>query len=126
MITAKSDLQQIKTAYEEKMGKYTYQALVCFGTGCTSAGCKTIRDTLVEEIEKYGLEDKVAVIERGCMGTCAVGPVIYTLPDETYYTEMTPEKVRENGAALRQYFGCYESGHATDAVCDYIIECLGR
>lgn len=29
------------------------------------------------------------------MGTCAVGPVVYVLPDETYYTEMTPERVKD-------------------------------
>ena len=50
---------------------------------------------MVEELEKAGLSDKVAVIERGCMGTCAVGPVVYVLPDETYYTEMTPERVKD-------------------------------
>ena len=55
MINSIQDLQSIKTAYEEKMGKYKYQALVCFGTGCTSSGCKAIRDTLLEEIDKYGL-----------------------------------------------------------------------
>ena len=49
----------------------------------------------MEELEKAGLTDKVAVIERGRMGTCAVGPVVYVLPDETYYTEMTPERVKD-------------------------------
>ena len=83
MISSIQDLSTIKAAYEEKMGRYKYQALVCFGTGCTSSGCKDIRDTLLQEIEKYGLQDEVAVIERGCMGTCAVGPVVYVLPDET-------------------------------------------
>jgi len=95
VIRSIQDLQEIKKTYEEKMGKYKYQALVCFGTGCTSSGCKLIRDTLVEELEANCLSDKVAVIERGCMGTCAVGPVVYVLPDETYYTEMTPDKFRE-------------------------------
>lgn len=37
---------------------------------------------------------------------------------------LTPEKVRENCAAIRDYFGYYETGHATDAVCDRIIELL--
>lgn len=95
MIRSIQDLEKIKKTYDEKMGKYEYQALVCFGTGCTSSGCKVIRDTLVEELAANGLSDKVAVIERGCMGTCAVGPVVYILPDETYYTEMTPDKIRE-------------------------------
>ena len=37
---------------------------------------------------------------------------------------MTPEKARQNCAAIREYFGYYETGHATDAVCDRIIELL--
>ncbi|MDO4865252.1 MAG: CDP-glycerol glycerophosphotransferase family protein [Clostridia bacterium] len=38
---------------------------------------------------------------------------------------LTPEKARENCAAIRDYFGYYETGHAADAACDYIIERLG-
>ena len=89
MIRSIADLQQMKEAYLEKMGQYTHLCMVCYGTGCMSSGCKNVRDAMVEELEKAGLSDKVAVIERGCMGTCAVGPVVYVLPDETYYTEMT-------------------------------------
>ena len=86
MIRSIADLQQMKEAYLEKMGQYTHLCMVCYGTGCMSSGCKNVRDAMVEELEKAGLSDKVAVIERGCMGTCAVGPVVYVLPDETYYT----------------------------------------
>ena len=45
---------------------------------------------------------------------------------EALIATLTPETARQNCAALRKWFGCYETGHATDAVCDYIIECLGR
>ena len=38
---------------------------------------------------------------------------------------LTPEKTAENCAAIREYFGYYETGRAADAVCDYIIERLG-
>ena len=95
MIKSIADLQSMKEAYLDKMGQYQYQCLVCFGTGCVSSKCEAIRDTLVEELEKLGLTDKVAVVETGCIGTCAVGPILYVLPDETYYTEMTPDKVRD-------------------------------
>ena len=95
MIRSIADLQQMKEAYLEKMGQYTHLCMVCYGTGCMSSGCKNVRDAMVEELEKAGLSDKVAVNERGCMGTCAVGPVVYVLPDETYYTEMTPERVKD-------------------------------
>ena len=95
MIRSIADLQQMKEAYLEKMGHYSHLCMVCYGTGCMSSGCKNVRDAMVEELEKAGLTDQVAVIERGCMGTCAVGPVVYVLPDETYYTEMTPERVKD-------------------------------
>ena len=95
MIRSIADLKAMKEAYLEKMGQYEHMCMVCYGTGCVSSGCKRVRDALVEELEKYGLTDKVAVIERGCMGTCAVGPVVYVLPDETYYTEMTPERIAD-------------------------------
>ena len=52
-----------------------------------------------------------------------------TAPDqeglEALIRGLTPEKVRQNCAAIRDYFGYYETGRATDAVCDYIIERLG-
>ncbi len=38
---------------------------------------------------------------------------------------LTPEAARENCAAIREYFGYYETGRATDAACDYIIQRLG-
>ena len=68
MIRSIADLQQMKEAYLEKMGQYTHLCMVCYGTGCMSSGCKNVRDAMVEELEKAGLSDKVAVIERGCMG----------------------------------------------------------
>ena len=96
MIRSVADLQKMKDAYLEKMGKYERICMVCYGTGCISSGCKDVRDALVAEVEQAGLTDKVNVVEiGGCMGTCAVGPIVYVLPDETYYTEMNPARVKE-------------------------------
>ena len=44
---------------------------------------------------------------------------------EALIRSLTPEKARENCAAIREYFGYYETGHATDAAVDRIIEVLG-
>ncbi len=96
MITkTKTDLQQIKDDYQAKLGQYKYLAYICGGTGCVSANCGEVEQALRAELEAQGMENDVAVIKRGCMGTCAVGPVIYVHPDRTYYTEMTPERIRE-------------------------------
>ncbi|MBQ8108622.1 MAG: CDP-glycerol glycerophosphotransferase family protein [Clostridia bacterium] len=45
---------------------------------------------------------------------------------ETLIDSLTPERVLENCAAIREWFGYYETGRATDAVCDYIIQRLGN
>lgn len=95
MIKTIADLKNIKKAYEEKLGSYKYLALVCYGAGCVSANCGEVRDALADELEKQGLTNDVGLIETGCIGTCAVGPVVYILPDETYYTEMDGEKIRK-------------------------------
>lgn len=44
---------------------------------------------------------------------------------DTLIDGLTPEKARENCAAIREYFGYYETGRATDAACEYIISRLG-
>lgn len=94
MIKTIADLKRIKKAYEEKLGTYKHLALVCYGAGCVSANCGEVRDALADELEKQGLTDDIGLIETGCIGTCAVGPIVYILPDETYYTEMDGEKIR--------------------------------
>ena len=43
---------------------------------------------------------------------------------EALIQNLSREKILQNCADIRNYFGCTESGHATDAVCDYIIEKL--
>ena len=45
---------------------------------------------------------------------------------EALIRTLTDEKVRKNCADIREYFGYYETGRATDAVCDYIVERLGK
>ena len=57
MIRSIADLQQMKEAYLEKMGQYTHLCMVCYGTGCMSSGCKNVRDAMVEELEKAGIQE---------------------------------------------------------------------
>ena len=76
----------------------------------SSSNCALIRDTVISESEKAGLKDDVKVYETGCMGTCAVGPVMLVLPDRIFYTELTEQKVKDivqshlvNGKMIEQY-----------------------
>ncbi|NLM20172.1 MAG: NADH-quinone oxidoreductase subunit NuoF [Peptococcaceae bacterium] len=109
-IAGLEDLIKIKKEYNTKQSEFNYQILVCGGGGCISSKCHEVRDALVKCLEKYGLSDKVAVIVTGCMGICALGPVVLIRPDQTFYTEVTPEKMVEivkshiiNGTVLEKY-----------------------
>ena len=95
MIQIIEDLNNIKKTYNDRLSQYKHIAYVCGGTGCVSANSEEIERELVASLERRGLLNEVAVIKRGCMGTCAVGPVVYVLPERTYYTEMTPEKMEK-------------------------------
>jgi len=92
-INSINDLNQIKAAYEAELGKYKHQILLCAGAGCISCDCGKVRDAVVAELEKQGLADSVKLIETGCIGTCALGPVVLILPERTFYVQITPEKV---------------------------------
>lgn len=79
---------------------YRSHVLVCGGTGCTSSGSQQIIETLKAELEKNGLTDEVAVVQTGCHGLCALGPIMIVYPDASFYSmvkvEDIPEIVREH------------------------------
>ncbi len=69
--------------------------LVCGGTGCTSSGSPKIQAAFQTEIEKLGLADEVKVVQTGCFGLCALGPVVIVYPDGTFYSRVTEADVAE-------------------------------
>ena len=69
--------------------------LICGGTGCTSSGSVKIQDVFAKSIEANGLQDEVKVVQTGCFGLCALGPVVIVHPDGTFYSRVTPEDVEE-------------------------------
>ena len=88
-------LIDIKTSYQKEQEQYKYRVYVCAGAGCVSSNCALIRDTVLSELARNGLKDDVKVYETGCMGTCAVGPVMLVLPDKVFYTELDAQKAKE-------------------------------
>ena len=69
--------------------------LCCGGTGCTSSGSQKIQDAFVREIEKQGLAEEVKVVQTGCFGLCALGPVVILYPDGTFYSRVEEKDVAE-------------------------------
>ena len=71
------------------------QVLICGGTGCTSSGSKLVREAFEKEIAAKGLSDEIKIVQTGCFGLCALGPVVIVYPDGTFYSRITPENVGE-------------------------------
>ncbi len=71
------------------------QVLICGGTGCTSSGSKLVREAFEKEIAAKGLSDEIKLVQTGCFGLCALGPVVIVYPDGTFYSRITPEDVPE-------------------------------
>ena len=69
--------------------------LICGGTGCTSSGSKSIQGAFDEALKAQGLTEEVKIVQTGCFGLCALGPVVIVHPDGTFYSRVTPEDVEE-------------------------------
>ncbi len=69
--------------------------LICGGTGCTSSGSKKIQDAFLENLANNGIQDEIKIVQTGCFGLCALGPVVIVYPDGTFYSRVTPEDVKE-------------------------------
>ena len=74
---------------------YRSHVLVCGGTGCTSSGSHQIIIKLREELEKQGLSDEVSVVQTGCHGLCALGPIMIVYPDASFYAMVKEEDIPE-------------------------------
>ena len=71
------------------------QILICGGTGCKASASHVIAEKLQQALEKNKITDQVNVITTGCFGFCEKGPIVKIIPDNTFYTQVTPEDAEE-------------------------------
>ena len=77
------------------MAIYRSHVLVCGGTGCSSSDSPKIMEKMNEEIVKAGLDKEVKVIQTGCFGLCAIGPIMVIYPEGCFYSRVKVEDVPE-------------------------------
>ena len=69
--------------------------LICGGTGCTSSGSVSIQKEFEKCIAENGLTEEVKLVQTGCFGLCALGPVVIVHPDGTFYSRVEKDDVNE-------------------------------
>jgi len=58
-----------------------------------SCGAFALKDALVEEIARRGLQDEALVVTTGCNGFCERGPILLVHPDGVFYQRLSPADV---------------------------------
>ena len=74
---------------------YRSHVLICGGTGCSASGSAKIHDAMEKEIAAAGLSEEVKVVQTGCFGLCALGPIMIVYPEGSFYSRVTVEDVPE-------------------------------
>ena len=69
--------------------------LVCGGTGCHSNRSAEIINQFNRQIQACGLENDVQVVQTGCFGLCAAGPVVIIYPEGAFYSHVQIADVAE-------------------------------
>lgn len=113
-ISSQKDLEGISKAYNQKLAECRHIFYVCSGAGCISSDCGLVRQAAEQAVQNSGMGRGVMVLETGCMGTCAVGPVMLVMPEAVFYVELTPEKTTEivnshlNGEGIIEKYTFYD------------------
>ena len=89
-------LKQIK---EDNQAHIHFQGgthvLICGGTGCHATGSLSVKDALLSAIADKGLAETVRVVETGCNGFCAMGPLMVVEPDGVFYQKLGVDDIAE-------------------------------
>jgi bidirectional [NiFe] hydrogenase diaphorase subunit len=84
----REELERQAEAQRQFLGGFSHHILVCAGLGCLHND--EIIAALREVITAQGLEQHILVKKVGCMGLCALGPVVLILPEEVSYQKVSP------------------------------------
>lgn len=95
--------------------------MVCGGTGCHSGHSQEVMDRFEKLIKVAGKEKEYKVIQTGCQGLCAKGPIVVIHPGAVFYEEVNPDKAEvifrehvEGGNVASKYLLREENADGTD------------
>ena len=75
--------------------------MLCGGTGCHASGTGEFQKALEKELQRQGLAEEIKIVETGCNGFCAVGPVMLVQPEGIYYQKL---KVKDVPNLVEEHF----------------------
>jgi bidirectional [NiFe] hydrogenase diaphorase subunit len=94
----REELERSAETQRQFLNGFAHHILVCAGLGCLHN--EEIIKALREIITAQGLDQRILVRKVGCMGLCALGPLVLILPEEISYQNVTPHDAAEIIATL--------------------------
>ena len=73
---------------------YRANVLICGGTGCLASGSAEVRDALNKGDRPARPDGEVRVVQTGCRGFCAMGPVMIIYPEGIFYCQVQARDVQ--------------------------------
>ena len=95
-LSAIRDKMKSKVALREETGET--RIVVGMATCGIAVGARPVLNAFVEEVDKAGLNGKVAVTQTGCIGICRYEPIVEVYrsgEEKVTYIKMTADKARE-------------------------------
>ena len=74
---------------------YRANVLICHGTGCTASRAEAVHEVLQKELARCGLENEIQLVQTGCRGFCAMGPIVMIYPEGIFYCQVAPDDVAQ-------------------------------
>src|SRR5512147_2283059 len=107
MIMNAMELKQAQEKYVAILGRERARILVCAGTGCIANGSLKVYDALkylaeqsgslvdIELLQENPQRTGQAVVQTGCRGFCAAGPLVHIEPLGVLYTHVQAADAQE-------------------------------
>ncbi|MGE4561044.1 MAG: NADH-ubiquinone oxidoreductase-F iron-sulfur binding region domain-containing protein [Desulfobulbus sp.] len=94
----REELKNLADEHSRHLEGFTHHILVCAGLGCPDN--EAIIAGLRRVVAEQHLDKQVLVRKAGCMGLCALGPIVLIQPGEITYHNVHPGDAEEIVAAL--------------------------
>jgi NADH:ubiquinone oxidoreductase subunit F (NADH-binding)/(2Fe-2S) ferredoxin/NAD-dependent dihydropyrimidine dehydrogenase PreA subunit len=84
-------LTELNSRYKKELKKYKALVMCCTGTGCVSSNGFAVSDAFKKALKKHKVANDYLVVNTGCNGFCAVGPIAVIQPAGIFYQKLTAE-----------------------------------
>jgi len=93
-IKSLTDLKALAEKISKGKKNIKARVLVCM-TGCRALGAELVANEFREKLSAASLDDSVEVVEVGCIGMCAMAPLVLIEPYDVLYGKIEPKHVEQ-------------------------------